>query len=99
VPDDLRAADDQAGMLACGALSASVQDGTLMEPGVAESIVTSAGSADAPIADAAQRLRAAYDSAMAAHGTGSEPDAVAAVSAAGSDMLDVCDDSGLKTAG
>jgi hypothetical protein len=99
VTADPQATDDQAGMLACDALSASMVNGTLMEPGVADSIVTSAGSADGPIADAAQRLRAAYNSAIAARGTGGEPDAVAAVSVAGSDMLNVCDDSGLRTVG
>ena len=98
-PDDLRATDDRAGTLACGALSASLTDGTLMQPGVTDSIVTSAASADGPIADAARRLRAAYDSATAAHGTAGEPDAVAGVGVAGSAMLEVCDESGLTTAG
>jgi hypothetical protein len=99
VPDDPSVTEDQPGMLACGALSAALNDGTLMAAGVADAIVTSAGSADAPIADAAQRLRRAYNSATVSHGTDGEPDAVAAVSAAGLDMLSVCDDSGLKTVG
>jgi hypothetical protein len=98
-PHDLRASDDQAGMLACGALADSVQNGTLMAPGVADSIVASAGSADGPIADAAQRLSAAYATAMASQGTSGEPDAVAKVSVAGSDMLVVCDESGLISVG
>jgi hypothetical protein len=99
VPDDPAATDDQPGMVACGALSASMRDGTLMEQGVADSIVASAGSADGPIADAAQRLRAAYASAIASRGTAGEPDAVAGVSVAGAGMLRVCDESGLTTAG
>jgi hypothetical protein len=86
-------------MLACGALSAALNDGTLMAAGVADAIVKSAGSADAPIADAAQRLRLAYNSATVSRGTDGEADAVAAVGAAGLEMLDVCDDSGLKTVG
>jgi len=86
-------------MVSCGALAASMQDGTLMEPGVTDSIVTSAGSADGPIADAAHRLHAAYTSATGSLGTEREPDAVAAVGVAGSEMLNVCDESGLKTAG
>lgn len=98
-PEDLRATDDQPGLRACEALSAAVQDGTLMEPEVVATIVTSAGSADGPVADAAQRLGAAHTSATAAQGTGGEPDAVAAVSAAGAEMLQVCDESGLQTVG
>ena len=99
VPDDPQATEDQAGKLACGALSAALRDGTLMAPGITDSIVASAGSADAPIADAARRLRAAHTAARSSQGSAEEPDLVAGVSVAGAGMLEVCDESGLKTAG
>ncbi len=56
-------------------------------------------TADAPIADSAQRLAAAYAGAVSARGTESEPDAVAAVSAAGVEMSTVCEQSGLEPVG
>lgn len=99
VPADPSATEDVPGELACGTLVAAVKDGSLMEPGVVETIVTSASTADAPIADAAQRLREAYTTAAASAGTDGEADAVAAVSAAGADMLKICDESGLQTVG
>jgi hypothetical protein len=70
-----------------------------MDPGVVDAIVRASRTADAPVADAAERLAASYASAVAAHGSESEPDAIAAVSVAGADMTKVCDDSGLDTVG
>jgi hypothetical protein len=70
-----------------------------MDAGVINAIVRASRTADAPIADAAERLAAAYASAVAARGLESEPDAIAAVSVAGADMTQVCDDSGLDTVG
>ena len=64
-----------------------------------DAIVRASRTADAPVADAAERLAAAYASAVAAHGQESEPDAIAAVSVAGADMTGVCADSGLDTVG
>jgi hypothetical protein len=99
VPADPSATEDVPGTLACRALAAAVRDGTLMAPGVVDGIARAASTADAPITDAAQRLSAAYASAMSSRGTDDEPDAVAAVSAAGVEMQTVCDDSGLETVG
>ena len=70
-----------------------------MTPAVVDGIARAASTADAPIADAAQRLAAAYAGAVAARGTENEPDAVAAVSAAGGEMSTVCKESGLETVG
>jgi hypothetical protein len=70
-----------------------------MEPGVVDHIATAASTADAPVADAAQRLAAAYAKATTSKGTSQEPDAVAAVSAAAADMAGVCAESGLESAG
>ncbi len=91
--------DDPPGTLTCAALSASIAASSLMNPGVVDTIVRTSGTADAPVADAAQRLATAYNSAISAAGTEQEPDAVAAVGAAASDMSTVCSDSGLKTVG
>jgi hypothetical protein len=99
VPDDPSASVDLPGTLACQALAAAVRDGTLMTPAVVDGIARAASTADAPITDAAQRLAAAYAGAMAARGTENEPDAVAAVSAAGVEMSTVCQESGLETVG
>ncbi len=99
VPADPSATEDVPGTLACQALITAVRDGTLMSPGVVDGIVRAGTTADAPIADAAQRLAAAYAAAVSARGTDGEPDAVAAVSAAGVDMTTVCDESGLETVG
>ncbi|MEV4352372.1 hypothetical protein AB0J83_48590 [Actinoplanes sp. NPDC049596] len=92
-------ADDPPGTLACAALAVAVTDASLMEPGVVDGIVGASGTADAPVADAAAALATAYTQAAAAKGTESEPDAVAAVSAAAADMSSVCADSGLQTVG
>src|SRR4051794_36346497 len=92
-------ADDPPGTATCGRLVTAIRDATLMDPGVVNAIVSASGTADAPVADAARRLAAAYASATTAKGSDSEPDAVAAVSAAGADMAGVCDDSGLATVG
>jgi hypothetical protein len=92
-------ADDPPGSRACVALRRAVTKATLMDAGVVDAIVRASRTADAPIADAAERLAAAYASAVAAHGLESEPDAIAAVSVAGADMTQVCDDSNLDTAG
>jgi hypothetical protein len=99
IPADPSATEDVPGEVACRALAAAVRDATLMNPGVADAIVSAAGTADAPIADSGRRLAAAYAAAAAARGTDGEPDAVAAVSAAGAEMARVCDESGLDTVG
>ncbi|MCA2215444.1 hypothetical protein [Jidongwangia harbinensis] len=98
-PAEAPVTEETPGLLACGTLSTAVTDGTLMTPGVVDGIVRASATADAPVADAAQRLAAAYASAVAASGMESEPDAVAAVSAAAADMTGVCDDSGLERVG
>ena len=92
-------ADDPPGSMACAALQRAVTRATLMDPGVVDAIVRASRTADAPVADAAGRLAAAYASAVAAHGLEGEPDAIAAVSVAGADMTGVCSDSGLDTVG
>jgi hypothetical protein len=91
--------DDPPGSMACGELKDAVTGATLMEPGVVDQIVRYSSTADAPVADSAQRLAAAYVAAVTAHGSDGEPDAVAAVSMAGADMTKVCDESGLETVG
>ncbi|MFF5084296.1 hypothetical protein ACFY36_45240 [Actinoplanes sp. NPDC000266] len=92
-------ADDPPGTLTCTALAAAVADASLMQEGVVDGIVNVSATADAPVADAAQALAVAYTQASASEGTESEPDAVAAVSAAAADMAQVCADSGLQTVG
>ena len=99
VPADPSATEDVPGTLACRALVAGVRDGTLMSPGVVDGIVQAGTTADAPIAESAQRLASAYAGAVSARGTESEPDAVAAVSAAGVEMATVCEESGLEAVG
>ena len=96
---DPSATGDVPGTMACGALAAAINDATLMNPGVVDAIVAASSSADAPIADAAGRLAAAYQAAQASTGTDGEPDAVAKVSAAGAEMSTVCGESGLDTVG
>jgi hypothetical protein len=91
--------DDPPGTLTCAALATAIADSSLMAPGVVDGVVRSSGTADAPVADAAQRLGAAYAVAISSAGTDQEPDAVAAVGAAASDMSSVCSDSGLRTVG
>ena len=93
------AAEDVPGATACGALAAAISDATLMNPGVVEAITAASTTADAPITDAASRLSDAYAKALASAGTEAEPDAVAAVSAAGAEMSTVCGESGLDTVG
>jgi hypothetical protein len=92
-------ADDPPGSLACAALRQAETKSTLMDAGVVDAIVRASRTADAPVSDAAERLAAAYASAVAAHGLDGEPDAIAAVSVAGADMTQVCGDSGLDTVG
>jgi hypothetical protein len=87
------------GTRTCAALTAAITQATLMEPGVVAHIVAAAATADAPVADAAQRLAAAYAKAASSTNTVQEPDAVAAVSAAAADMSGVCTESGLESAG
>jgi hypothetical protein len=99
VPADPSATDDVPGTLACRALIDAVRDGTLMTPGVVDGIAQASSTADAPIANSAERLAAAYGKAVSAQGTDGEPDAVAAVSAAGAEMSTVCNESGLETVG
>lgn len=96
---DPSATEDVPGERACTALREAVRDATIMTPGVVDTVVTAAGAADAPIADAAQRLGAAYAEAVAARGTDGEPDAVAGVSAAAAEMSRLCEESGLETVG
>jgi hypothetical protein len=97
--DDAAVVDDPPGSMACGELQDAVTGATLMEAGVVDRIVRYSGTADAPVADSAQRLAVAYAAAVAAHGSDNEPDAVAAVSVAGADMTKICDESGLDTVG
>jgi hypothetical protein len=66
---------------------------------VVTDIADAAGTADAPVADAAQTLATAYTTAVAAHGQATEPDAIAAVSAAAAELVKICSDSGLETVG
>jgi len=98
-PDGVPSDEDPTGATACSLLKAAVNDATLMEPGVADAIAQAGSEADAPIADAGQRLATAYAAAVTARGKDTEPDAVAAVSAAGADMTSVCTESGLDTVG
>lgn len=95
----LAAVDDPPGMITCVRLAVAIKDGNLMAPGVVYDIEKLAGTADAPVADAADRLGRAYDAALAAAGKTDEPDAIATVSSAASEMSDVRADSGLRTAG
>jgi hypothetical protein len=87
------------GTQTCTELGAAIKAASLMQPGVVDGVVRAATIADAPVADAAQRLATAYAAARASQGTASEPDAVAAVSAAAADMDGVCTESGLESAG
>jgi hypothetical protein len=91
--------DDPPGTITCHRLVAAITDATLMDPGVVAAIAAAGATADAPVADAANRLAAAYAKAVAAKGSDDEPDAIAAVSAAGADMSGVCADSDLETVG
>ncbi|HEX5198860.1 MAG TPA: hypothetical protein VFW27_02870 [Actinoplanes sp.] len=91
--------DDPPGSLACARLAAAMDAGSFLTAGVVDEIVTASADADAPLADAAARLGDAYRAAVAAHDKADEPDKVAAVGAAASDMSDVCRASGLQTAG
>jgi hypothetical protein len=70
-----------------------------MTAGVVDGIVAASATADAPLADAAHRLGDAYVAAIAARNKADEPDKIAAVGAAASDMSGVCADSGLQTVG
>jgi hypothetical protein len=87
------------GVAACALLKTAIDEGTLMQPGVADAVVAASVTTNQPVAAAGQRLGAAYAAAVASHDTDGEPDAVAAVSAAGADMKSVCVDEGLETAG
>jgi hypothetical protein len=92
-------ADQTPGAAACALLSAAVDAASLMEPGVVDAIAVASRTAGAPVDAAGGKLVAAYGAAVASRGTDGEPDAVAAVSAAGADMKTVCVDAGLETAG
>ncbi len=91
--------DDPPGSVACARLAQAIADASLMDDGVVAGVAAVSATADAPIADAAERLATAYAEAVAARSTDVEPDAVAAVSAAAADMAGVCSDSGLSTTG
>ena len=91
--------DEPPGTVACGKISEAARAGTLMQPGVVTDVYRSTATADAPVADAAGRLQEAYERAVRAQGSENEPDLVAAVSAAAAEMVSVCADSGLETAG
>jgi len=93
------AEEDPPGAQACAALAQAIDDSSLMTAGVVDGIARASGTADAPVADAAERLLIAYGKAVSSAGTEGEPDAVAAVGAAASDMSSVCSDSGLRTVG
>src|SRR3954447_14161817 len=97
--DGLPVADEPPGTATRHLLRAAVTSATLMDPGVVEAIAKASSTADAPVAESAQRLAAAYAAAVTAKGSDTEPDAVAAVSASGVAMSSVCDDSGLDTVG
>jgi len=99
VPPSVEPSGAPPGTLTCAELGEAIRRASLMQPGVVDGIARTSGTADAPVADAAQRLATAYASAVAAKGSDSEPDAVAAVSAAAVDMEGVCDESGLATTG
>lgn len=91
--------DDPPGTLTCDRVIRAVREATLMAPGVIAEVAQTSGTADAPVAEAAQRLAVAHTAAVAAQGTDNEPDAIAAVSAAAAEMVSVCADSGLETTG
>ena len=91
--------DQPPGVAACSLLRKAIEDATLMQPGVTEAIAQASTAAGEPVAAAGGRLGAAYTAAVAARDTAGEPDAVAAVSAAGAEMKTVCVDAGLETAG
>ncbi|GAA3949805.1 hypothetical protein [Actinoplanes auranticolor] len=91
--------DEPPGAIACDKAVRAVSEASLMNPGVVADITAASGTADAPVADAAQTLSTAYTRAVAAHGTDAEPDAVAAVSAAAAELVAICGDSGLETVG
>ena len=91
--------DQPPGVAACSLLRKAIEDATLMQPGVTDAIAAASTAAGQPVAAAGGRLAAAYAAAVAARDTAGEPDAVAAVSAAGADMKTVCVDAGLETAG
>lgn len=99
VPPTVEPSGAPPGTLTCAELGEAIKRASLMQPGVVDGIARASGTADAPVADAAQRLATAYATAVAAKGSDSEPDVVAAVSAAAADMEGVCDESGLATAG
>jgi hypothetical protein len=87
------------GAAACTLLVTAIEEATLMQPGVADTIASASASADQPVAAAGHRLATAYAAAVASHDTDGEPDAVADVSAAGAEMKTACVDAGLETAG
>jgi hypothetical protein len=91
--------DNPPGSIACARLAAAVAAGSFMSPGVVDGIVAASATADAPLADAAHRLGDAYVAALDANNKADEPDKIAAVGAAASDMSGVCADSGLQTVG
>jgi hypothetical protein len=92
-------ADDAPGSIACARLAVAIKGGSFMIPGVTDEIVAAAASADAPLADAARRLGDAYRAAVASKNKADEPDKIAAVAVAASDMSGVCAESGLLTVG
>jgi len=91
--------DDPPGTATCALLADAIGKANLMQDGIVDGIVAASSTADAPVADAAQRLAGTYRTAVEASGQASEPDAIADVSAAAADMSSVCADSGLRTVG
>jgi len=91
--------DNPPGSIACARLAAAVAAGSFMTAGVVDGIVAASATADAPLADAAHRLGDAYVAAIAARNKADEPDKIAAVATAASDMSGVCAKSGLQTVG
>ena len=91
--------DDPPGSIACARLGAAIAAGSFMTAGVVDGIVAASATADAPVADAARRLGDAYRAAVASKNQADEPDRIAAVGAAASDMSGVCAESGLQTVG
>jgi len=91
--------DSPLGVLACARSTAAIDAGSFRTPGVVDEIVAASATADAPPADAADRWGASSRAAVGATSEPDEPDKIAAVGAAASDMSDVCAASGRRSSG